>query len=236
MNKRKAFNFYRSFYDIYKELNEKQAKEFMDNLLAVEFLEKSIDEVVFKDKICSIVWNSIKHSIESQIKGYSHKMGISLEDNNATEPPCLPPTEPPCLQEEGKGKGKEKGEGRSNAPFHFASLSDLIKELKTTKDLKDHKPIKATKELDDYLNSFEYQTVEDKEIVDYVLDIGYCFIKYRDYMYKETKENKYKIKTFASVKQFINAVSNNYSHIDLETLFDKLESRGWATIEKGYKI
>lgn len=231
---RKAFNFYRSFYDVYKELNDKQAKDFMDNLLAVEFLEKSIDEVVFKDKICSIVWNSIKHSIESQIKGYSHKMGISLEDNNTTEPPCLPPTEPPCLQEE--EKGEEKGEGRSNAPFHFASLSVLMKELKAKKDIKDHKPIKAIMELDNYLYSFEYQTVEDKEIVDYVLDIGYCFIKYRDYMYNETKENKYKIKTFASVKQFINTVSDNYSHIELETLFDKLEAKGWASIEKGYKI
>ena len=140
------------------------------------------------------------------------------------------------LKSEGDNKIniKEDNKREINAPFHFASLSDLIKELKTTKDLKDHKPIKATKELDDYLNSFEYQTDEDKQIVDYVLDIGYCFIKYRDYMYKETKDNKYKIKTFASIKKFINTIINSYSHIDLENLFEKLESKGWATIEKGW--
>lgn len=111
MNNRKAFNFYRSFYDVYKELNEKQAKEFMDNLLAVEFLEKSIDEVVFKDKICSIVWSSIKHSIEAQIKGYAHKTGFSLE----TDTPIVGGTVAPYQQGEEQGEEEEKEQLQLNA-------------------------------------------------------------------------------------------------------------------------
>lgn len=111
MNKRKAFNFYRSFYDVYKELNEKQAKEFMDNLLAVEFLEKSIDEVVFKDKICSIVWSSIKHSIEAQIKGYAYKTGFSLENDT----PIIGGTVAPYQQGEVQGEEEEKVQLQLNA-------------------------------------------------------------------------------------------------------------------------
>ena len=136
MNKRKAFNFYRSFYDVYKELNEKQAKEFMDNLLAVEFLEKSIDDVVFKDKICSIVWSSIKHSIEAQIKGYAHKTGLSLENDI----PTVGPTVGPCQQEEGEGEGEEEGQlqldASDDATNEIFSLcwdlhSSRLKEIKT---------------------------------------------------------------------------------------------------------
>ena len=134
MNKRKAFNFYRSFYDVYKELNEKQAKEFIDNLLAVEFLEKSIDDVVFKDKICSIVWSSIKHSVEAQIKGYAHKTGLSLENNDPTVGGTVAP------YQQGEGEGEEKGQlqldasdDATNEIFSFCwdLHSDRLKEIKT---------------------------------------------------------------------------------------------------------
>lgn len=133
MNKRKAFNFYRSFYDVYKELNEKQAKEFMDNLLAVEFLEKSIDEVVFKDKICSIVWSSIKHSIDAQIKGYAHKTGLSLENDT----PTVGGTVAPYQQGEEEGEGKEEIDASSDAKINedfdicWEMHSLRLKEIKT---------------------------------------------------------------------------------------------------------
>ena len=132
---RKAFNFYRSFYDVYRELNEKQAKEFMDNLLAVEFLEKSIDEVVFKDKICSIVWSSIKHSIDAQIKGYAHKTGLSLENDT----PTVGATVPPYQQGEGEGEGEEKEEIDASSDAKINEDFDIcwemhsirLKEIKT---------------------------------------------------------------------------------------------------------
>ena len=231
MNKRKAFNFYRSFYDVYKELNEKQAKEFMDNLLAVEFLEKSIDEVVFKDKICSIIWSSIKHSIEAQVKGYAHKTGLSLENDI----PTVAPTVAPCQQGEGEEEGEEKeqGEGIFNASFHFAPLSELVSQLKAKKDTQKHKPLKTIKEFDNYLKDFAYETEDEKNAVDDALDMGYMFIKYRDYMFSLTKETKYRLLTSKSVADFIDVIYSDFKDIDLVVLFDKMEAKGWASLQKG---
>ena len=82
-------------------------------------MKKSIDEVVFKDKICSIIWSSIKHSIEAQVKGYAHKTGLSLENDIPTV--GGPYSSPLPTRKEGEGE-KEQGEGIFNASFHFAPL------------------------------------------------------------------------------------------------------------------
>lgn len=69
-NSRAQINFYKSYYDIYKKLNTKQKIEFMDVLLALQFLELRVDEVEFKNSVLAIVWESIKHSVAKSIKGY----------------------------------------------------------------------------------------------------------------------------------------------------------------------
>lgn len=107
--KRKAFNFFRSYFDVYNELpNEEDKLKFIDALLNKQFLGIEPD----LDGIVKFAYISQKHNIDSQVKGYESKTG------NTLEAPCLPPVNTPTeggnntpnLQEEGKGKGKEEVE------------------------------------------------------------------------------------------------------------------------------
>lgn len=68
-NGRAQVNFYKSYYDIYKKLNTRAKIEFMDVLLALQFLELRVDEVEFKNPVLSNIWESIKHSVAKSIKG-----------------------------------------------------------------------------------------------------------------------------------------------------------------------
>ena len=124
-------------------------------------------------------------------------------------------------------------EGKFNASFHFAPLSELVSQLKTKKDTQKHKPLKTIKEFDNYLKDFPYETEAEKNTVDDVLNIGYMFIKYRDYMFSLTKETKYRLLTSKSVEDFIDVIYSDFKDIDVESLFDKMEAKGWASLQKG---
>jgi hypothetical protein len=115
MKNRKAFNFYRSYYDVAVELPDDQKLQFLMAILNKQFLdvEPKIDGLV------GLLYKSQKHSIDKQVDGYKHKKGISTvkaptEDpcQHPTEDPCQHPTEDPCLdpsvQVEEKGEEKEK--------------------------------------------------------------------------------------------------------------------------------
>lgn len=109
---RKAFNFYRSYYDTGKMLSDKDRLLFYDALLEKQF--NGIDTELKGNAL--LAWVGQKHSIESQIKGWEDKTGVKLSDNHATEPPTEggsegptePPLYPPSVQGEEKGKGQEK--------------------------------------------------------------------------------------------------------------------------------
>lgn len=123
MEKRKAFNFYRSYYDVVTELDSDTDKlQFLMALLEKQFNDKE-PKLTGPAKFAYI---SQRHSIDSQVEGYKHKVGYQPP----TEPPYLPPTqgttkpptyvsdtivmttepptEPPSVQEQEKGEEKEK--------------------------------------------------------------------------------------------------------------------------------
>lgn len=110
LTKRKGFNFFRSYYDVYNELNDKDKIAFMDALLDRQFLGIKPDGLTGMAKFAYI---SQTNSIDGQVKGYNDKMealGEPLLGSDIT--PTVPPTdggiEPPCQQEEGKGEVKEE--------------------------------------------------------------------------------------------------------------------------------
>ena len=109
---RKAFNFYRSYYEVAKELPDKDKLAFLMGIIEKQFLNKEPD----LKGMAKFAYISQEHNILSQVKGYVDKckhMKISPFDT-PTEPPCLPPpvppTEPPSGQEKEKEKEKEKEE------------------------------------------------------------------------------------------------------------------------------
>ena len=79
MKEKKAINYYASFYDVSKDLNQKQFYEFNMAIFKVMFFEEHIDSIKFQDAMLNILWKSVKHSILSSVKGYCDKKNIPYD-------------------------------------------------------------------------------------------------------------------------------------------------------------
>ena len=84
---RKGFNFFRSYFDVCNELNDKERLKFLDALLNKQFLGIDPTELTGMAKFA---WISQIHSIDSQVKGYETKTKTKLV--TPTAPPCLAPS------------------------------------------------------------------------------------------------------------------------------------------------
>jgi len=118
LTKRKGFNFYRSYYDVYNELENIDDKiAFIDALLDRQF--QGVKPTVLKG-MAKFAYISQTDSIDAQVKGFEFKTGIILEaKTDEIHPPAVGVSAPPpvgvknisntpSLQEKGKEKGKEK--------------------------------------------------------------------------------------------------------------------------------
>jgi hypothetical protein len=115
---RSQFAFYKSFFDVYQDLNDKQKIEFMNTLLDVQFLKVRIESVSFKDVILKHIWNAQRHSLEKSINGYLESQKNTKVKNpflgcydNAFLPLQIPSEgnhKEEEEKEEEKGKGKDK--------------------------------------------------------------------------------------------------------------------------------
>ena len=118
---RKGFNFYRSYYDVAKELSESDRLKFLWAVIQKQFegIEPSLKGQ------SNFAYISQKHSIDAQVFGYETKTKLKL---TPTQPPCQVPTQPPCQQ--GEGEGKEKEEGKEEIIYYrkFAHLKLSIDE------------------------------------------------------------------------------------------------------------
>ena len=110
MENRKAFNFYRSYYDVAMKLSNEDRCEFLTALL-----KKQFDGIEPKlTGMAEFAYISQKHAIDSQIKGFVSKTK-STPTEPPYQPPTEPPTEPPSVQEEEQEKGEEKEQGEEQA-------------------------------------------------------------------------------------------------------------------------
>ena len=123
MENRKAFNFYRSYYDVAMKLSNEDRCEFLTALL-----QKQFDGIEPKlTGMAEFAYISQRHAIDSQIKGFVSKTK-STPTEPPYQPPYQPPTEPPSLQEEEQEKGEEKEQGEEQAQVEDLELD--IKKLK----------------------------------------------------------------------------------------------------------
>lgn len=130
---RKAINFFRSYFEVAKELNDKDRLAFYDALLNKQFenVEPNLKGMA------NFAYISQKHSIDTQVKGYYDK--TKDEQFNPNQPPSvggkIGGNKPPYLQEkeEEKEKGQEKEEVQvvnkkiNIKEFVFISQSELNK-------------------------------------------------------------------------------------------------------------
>ena len=108
LTKRKGFNFFRSYYDVYNELSDKDKVKFMDALLDRQFLGVKPEKLTGMAKFAYI---SQTNSIDTQVKGYETKTGDTLKP--IISDPCqgveekdLSPSQE--VQEEVQVQGKEE--------------------------------------------------------------------------------------------------------------------------------
>jgi len=73
---RKTFNFYRSYWDVANELNDKDRLAFYDALMKRQFTGVETD----LDGMVKFAYLSQKHSIDRQIEGYENKTKEPLQD------------------------------------------------------------------------------------------------------------------------------------------------------------
>lgn len=84
LTRRKGFNFYRSYFDIFNQLPEDDKLKFIQALLDKQFLGVEPEGL---DGISKFAYLSQKHSIDKQIKGFQDKTGIILSDNQLDKDP-----------------------------------------------------------------------------------------------------------------------------------------------------
>ena len=108
MSKRKAFNFYFSYYDIAKELSDKDRLAFYDAIIQRQFygIETELSG------LAKFAYISQKHSIDSQVNGWESKMKEPLNQSitEGVKGGSVGGIEGGSVQEKGEGKEKEKEE------------------------------------------------------------------------------------------------------------------------------
>ena len=102
MKDRLAFKFYRSYFDVAKELPEKERLEFLWALLNKQF-ENTDTELTGLAKFAYI---SQEHSIKAQVQGYLDKINSTTE--GGTKGGSKGGTKAPSIQEKEKEKEKVK--------------------------------------------------------------------------------------------------------------------------------
>ena len=117
---RKAINFFRSYFEVAKELNDKDRLAFYDALLNKQF--ENIEPEL--KGMANFAYISQKHSIDAQVKGYFDK--TKDEQFNPTQPPKVAPTEPPYLQEKGQEKEKEQEKGEVQVVGKKIQLREFV--------------------------------------------------------------------------------------------------------------
>ncbi len=132
LTKRKGFNFFRSYFDVYNELETIEDKvAFIDALLDRQFM--GIKPTNLKG-MAKFAYISQTNSIDSQVKGFEDKTKIILTPN---EPPMAGVVLPPSLQVEVKEKEKVKENNIDSRKLKFASTLKTFSEVYDRELLKD---------------------------------------------------------------------------------------------------
>lgn len=178
MEKRTAFNFYRSYYDVLEDIHRDEDKlTYLLALLDKQF--KGIEPSL--EGIPKLVYNGQKHSIDKQVEGWENKKGIKLTTTEPptkdpyqppTEPPYEPPTEDPSYPPSNDGVMTTEGgsEGGYEDPYLQEQEKGKEKGKEEVKEQLERKIVKAdwTWTDKDYRNAWnkDYIVMYDGEVVE----------------------------------------------------------------------
>lgn len=107
MENRKAFNFYRSYFDVAKELSEQDRASFLWAILVKQFEDKDTE----LNGMAKFAYLSQFHSIKSQVEGYkSNPTGVKTKGGR--QGGSVGGRQGGSVQEKEKGKEEEKEQGK----------------------------------------------------------------------------------------------------------------------------
>lgn len=178
LTKRKGFNFFRSYYDVFNELEDTDKLDFIKALLDKQFL--GINPTDLKG-MAKFAWISQTNSIDSQVKGYEDKTGVKLTPTDGGK---ITPTEQVEGKVEVEGKVQDVGilsinsEWRNQFLKHYTiNLEEYNKKLSAFSIAYDmERPEKELKQ--HFFNWFKTQDYKKQEEVvehwnkDLVINVG----------------------------------------------------------------
>ena len=110
--KRKAFNFLRSYFDVFNELKtDKDKLDFLTAIINKQFLDEDPKELSFIVNLC---YESQRHQIETSVKGWLRATKDTLGTTHTTPLGTIPTTDPKEEEEEVKEEEQEEVKEESN--------------------------------------------------------------------------------------------------------------------------
>jgi hypothetical protein len=119
---RKAFNFFRSYYEVANELTDKDRLAFYDALMLEQFTGRKSE----LKGMAKFAYISQQHSIDSQINGFNQRLkrgDISLEPLSS-----LPPTAGSKLPPKAQEEGEEEEKGKDISQTHLIDIEKIFLE------------------------------------------------------------------------------------------------------------
>ena len=128
MTQRKAFNFFRSYYDVFNELEKDKDKlQFVSALLKRQFEGTEPNDL---NGMAKFAYISQKFNIDSQVEGFENKTKSKLSDNQALRPPTQGDTQGGTQGGTVQGKEEGKEEGKDIEAVYFPKSSQLDEAFK----------------------------------------------------------------------------------------------------------
>ena len=125
--KRRAFNFLRSYFDVFNELKtDKDKLDFLTAILNKQFLDEDPKNLTFIVNLC---YESQRHQIETSVKGWKRATKDTLGTTPPTPSGTTPPTNPKEEEEEEEEEVKEE-EQEEEVYRKFKHLSISLGEFK----------------------------------------------------------------------------------------------------------
>ena len=142
---RKAFNFFRSYFEIASELSDKDRLAFYDALILEQFTGQKSD----LKGMAKFAYISQSHSINAQINGFNQR--LKRKNLEFYDEPLLPNNlseSDPAAGGETGGESQEKGEEKVQLVYSFDDFWNLYNKKVDTKKCKDKFEKLSDKELE----------------------------------------------------------------------------------------
>ena len=193
MENRKAFNFYRSYYEVCKELPKKSRLEFLMGVLEMQFTGQEPK----LEGMAKFAFMSQKHSIVRQIEGYKSGVNGGRPPKGSNNPPLKGSDNHTHKGNQNQEKEQEKEQVKEKdkqVPFSFRkSMCSIIDDKILIDDFLKNRKLKKLANTETAFNNlvieFKKSDLPIKELMTKIVSRGWGSFK-NSWLEKEKEEKK----------------------------------------------